>query len=90
MSTEDIVLSVMAVLLSGLALGIGYYVLLEAVGVLREWVQSRRERRTRPSIRVPRGPDDTGPLPIIRPYDDRETLDRVTDHLKKGPDNAGE
>ncbi len=90
MSTEDVVVSVMAILLSVLALGVGYYVLLEAVGILREWAQTLRESRSQPSLRVPRSPDDTGPLPAIRPYHEEKPAGRRVDASETGPDGTGE
>lgn len=86
MSGENIVLSIMAIALSALSLGIGYYVLLEVIDVIRELAQSLRERRSRPFSQMPRSPDDTVPLPVVTPYNDKKIVKRLIDYLKTGSD----
>jgi len=77
MSPEDIFLSVAAVILFVAALGVGYYVLLEVIGVAGELAQSRRERRAQPSDHALRSPDDTIPMPTVASYRDRKTTRRT-------------
>jgi len=84
MPSEDIFLSIAAVILFMAALGVGYYVLMEVVGVVGELTRSRRERRAQPSDHALRGPDDTIPLPIITSHQEQKPTKHL---LKPGSDD---
>lgn len=83
MIAGDVILWMMAGVLSILALVVSYYVLLEVVVIARELVATLGERQVNQSVEMPRSPDDTGPLPAIRPYRDRATVKRLIDHLRE-------